>query len=117
MALLENVCQAKVVESIGRPVDTVCSTTLGVDNTLWDTLTVEVREQVDQVVILKEQRAVLADALCLVGVGHGNAIRSCVKGVLGFGVSVVEIVAVDIARAVAIGAVVSRIDCGRCHID
>lgn len=74
MALLEDVCQAKVIESIGRPVDTVCSTTLGVDDTLWDTLAVEVREQVDQVVVLEEERTVLADTLGLVRVRHGNAI-------------------------------------------
>jgi hypothetical protein len=74
VALLEDVCQAKVIESIGRPVDAVCATTLGVDNTLRNTLTVEVREQVDQVVILKKKRAVLADTLGLIGVRHGNAV-------------------------------------------
>ena len=42
MALLEDVCQTKVIESVGSPVDTVRSTTLGVDDTLWDTLAVEV---------------------------------------------------------------------------
>ena len=111
MALLENVCQAKVVESIGRPVDTVCSTTLGVGNTLWDTLTVEVREQVDQVVVLKKERAILADTLGLVRVRHRNAIGGGVKSVLGFGVPVVEVVTVDIARTAAVGAVMSRINC------
>ena len=74
MALLEDVCQADVVQSIGRPVDTMCSTTLGVDDTFGNTLTVEVREQVDQVVVLEKKGAVLADTLSLVGMGHGNAI-------------------------------------------
>jgi hypothetical protein len=74
MALLEDVCQTKVIESVGSPVDTVRSTTLGVDDTLWDTLAVEVREQVDQVVVLEEERAVLADTLSLIRVGHRNAI-------------------------------------------
>jgi hypothetical protein len=42
MALLEDVCKANVVKSIGRPVDTVCSATLCVNDTLGNTLTVEV---------------------------------------------------------------------------
>ena len=54
MALLENVCQAEIVKSISSPVDTVRSTTLCVNNTLGDTLTIEVREQVDQVVVLEK---------------------------------------------------------------
>jgi len=54
MTLLEDVCETDIVKSIGCPVDTVCSTTLCVDNTLRDTLTVEVREQVDQVVVLEK---------------------------------------------------------------
>jgi hypothetical protein len=74
MALLEDICQAKVIESVGRPVNTVCSTTLGVDNTLRDTLAVEVREQVDQVVVLEKERAVLADTLGLIWMRHGDAI-------------------------------------------
>jgi hypothetical protein len=44
MALLEDVCKAKVVKCLSGPVDTVCSSALCVNNTLWDTLTVEVRE-------------------------------------------------------------------------
>ena len=68
------------------------STTLGVDDTLGDTLTVEVRKQVDQVVVLEEKRAVLAGTLCLVGVGHGNAIGSGVEGVLRLGVAVVAVI-------------------------
>jgi len=42
MALLEDVCQADIVKSIGGPIDTVCSATLCVNNTLGNTLAVEV---------------------------------------------------------------------------
>ena len=106
MALLKDVCKANVVKSIGRPVDTVCSATLCVNNTLGDTLTIEVRKQVDQVVVLEKERTVLADTLGLVGVGHGDTSGGCVDGVLGFRIPIIEVVAVDIARAVAVGAVV-----------
>lgn len=106
-ALLEDICQAEVIKSIGRPVESVCSTTLGVNDTLGDTLTIEMREQIDQVVVLEKKRTVLADTLALVRVRHRNAIRGRVKGVLGLGIPVVEIIAVDVARAIAIGAVVS----------
>jgi len=74
MTLLEDVCQADIIKSVGCPVDTVCSTTLGVNDTLGDTLAVEVREQIDQVVILEKKRPVLADTLGLIRVRHGNAI-------------------------------------------
>jgi hypothetical protein len=63
------------------------------------------------VVILEEERAVLADTLSLVRVGHGNAIGGCIDGILGFGIPIIEIVAVNITGAAAIGAVVSRINC------
>lgn len=74
MTLLEDVCKADIIKSIGGPVDTVCSTTLGVNDTLGDTLAVEVREQIDQVVVLEKKRPVLADTLGLIRVRHGNAI-------------------------------------------
>ena len=74
MALLKDICQAEIIKSIGRPVDTVCSTTLGMNDTLGDTLTIEMREQIDQVVVLKKERTVLADTLALVRVRHGDAI-------------------------------------------
>jgi hypothetical protein len=109
--LLEDVCQADIVKRIGCPVDTVCSTTLGVDDTLWDTLAVEVREQVDQVVVLEEKRTVLADTLGLIRVGHGNAIGCCVKGVLGLGASVINVVAVDVTRTVTFRGVVCGFGC------
>jgi hypothetical protein len=47
MALLEDVRQADIIEAIGSPVETVGSSTLGVNDTLRNTLAVEVRNQVD----------------------------------------------------------------------
>ena len=88
----EHVCHAEVIERIGCPVETVGTTTLGVDDTLGNTLAVEVRKQIDQVVVLEEKRAVLAGTLCLVRVGHGNAIGSGVEGVLRLGVAVVAVI-------------------------
>jgi len=51
------------------------------DDTLGDPLTVEVRDEIDQVEVLEEKRTVLAHALDLVRVGHGNAIAGGVDGV------------------------------------
>ena len=41
----------------------VSSSSLGVDDSLRDTFTVEVSKQVDQVEILKEERAILTNSL------------------------------------------------------
>ena len=62
-------------------------------------------------VVLEKERTVLADTLGLIWVRHGNAIGGGVKSILGFGVSIVEVVAVDIARTAAIGTMVGRINC------
>jgi hypothetical protein len=35
---------------------------------LWDTLSIEMRKEVDEVEILKQKRSVLANTLCLIGV-------------------------------------------------
>lgn len=45
--------------------------TLGVDNTLWDTLAVEVGELVDQVEVLEKERAIWTTC-SLVGLSMGN---------------------------------------------
>lgn len=103
----EDVCHAEVVKRVGCLVETVGSTTLGVNDTLGNTLAVEVRKQVDQVMVLEKKRAVLAGTLCLIGVGHGNAVGSGVKSVLRLGVAIVIVVAVGIAIARAVGKVLS----------
>lgn len=70
LAGLEEVCNAEVVERVGGLVVTMCTATLGVYNTLGDTLAVKVGKKVDQMEILQKQRSVLADTLCLVWVWH-----------------------------------------------
>jgi mono/diheme cytochrome c family protein len=69
------------------------------------------------VVVLEEKRAIFTHTLSLVGVGHGNAIGGGVKSVLSFGVPVVNVVAVDVAVALAIGSVLRGINCSGCHVD
>lgn len=105
LVLLEDIRQAKVVQRISGLVETVSATALGVNDTLGDTLAVKVREQIDQVKVLEEQRAVLAHALGLVGVRHGHAIAGGVQGVLRGSVAVVDVVAVDVAVVASIGGV------------
>lgn len=76
LASLEDVGKTKVVKRVGGLVESVGSATLGVNNTLWDTLAVEVRKEVDQVEVLEEKRAVLSDTLGLVRVRHAiDAVR------------------------------------------
>lgn len=107
LALLEDVGKAQVVQRLGSPVETVGTTALSVNDTLGNALAVEVREQINQVEILKEQGTVLAHTLGLVWVRHGNAIAGGVQRVLGGSVAVVDVVAVDVAIAAAIGGVLS----------
>lgn len=68
LAGLENVGAREVVKWGGGPVETVRTTALGVDNAFRNALAVEVREQIYEMEILEQQRAVLAGALRLVGV-------------------------------------------------
>lgn len=58
------------------------SSYLGVDDTLGDALPVEVGEQVDEVVVLEEERSALADSLGLVRVWDGDTIGGRVDEVL-----------------------------------
>ena len=82
LASLEDVGKADVVKRVGGLVVTVSSSTLGVNDTLWNALAVKVREQVYQVEVLEEQRSVLTDSLCLVRVWHWNTIAGGIEGVL-----------------------------------
>jgi len=81
LSRLEDVCQAEVIKRVGSLVNTVGSGALCMDDTLGDPLTVEVRDEIDQVEVLEEKRAVLAHALDLVRVGHRDAIAGGVDGV------------------------------------
>ncbi|KAH0357207.1 CAT1 catalase, partial [Aureobasidium melanogenum] len=96
LAGLENVGHTQVVKRVGGLVVTVGTTTLGVNDTLGNTLAVEVRKKVYQVEVLEEKRTVLSDTLNLVGVRHGDTIAGSVQGVLRGGIAVVVVVAVKV---------------------
>jgi len=87
-SLFEHVGETEVLESIGTFENSVSSTSLGVNNTLGNPLSVKVTEQIDQVEILEQQRSVLAGSLNLVGVGHGHTIASGVNAFRRLGLSV-----------------------------
>jgi hypothetical protein len=53
------------------------------DDTLGDTLTVEVREEVDMMEVLQEKGAMRADLLSSVGLSDGGAVGGGVYGVIG----------------------------------
>lgn len=87
----EHVCHAEIVKRLGACEDTVSPATFGMDNTLRDTLPIEVGDEVDQVKVLKEEGAVGTSPLSFIGMGHRYAIAGGVDGLLRLGVSVVGV--------------------------
>ena len=71
--------------------DPMCSSTFCMNNTLWDTLTVEVGEEVDQVEVLEEERTVWTSSLGLVWMRHRDAIAGGIEGILGLGIPVISV--------------------------
>lgn len=61
------------------------------DDTLRDALSIKVREEIDKVEVLEEERSILSDALCLVGVRHGDTVRRRVDVLLGLSIVVVRL--------------------------
>lgn len=53
------------------------------DDTLGDSLTIEMSEQIDQVEILEQERAILADPLEFLWVWNRSTVGSRVHGLLG----------------------------------
>lgn len=76
----EDVRDRQIIQRIRALEVSMSATAFGMDDTLWDTLTVEVGEQINQVEILEEERTILAGSLCLVWVGCRDAIAGCVEG-------------------------------------
>jgi len=87
----EAVCEADVLERLCALENTVGSGSLGVDDTLRDALSIKVREEIDKVEVLEEERSILSDALCLVGVRHGDTVRRGVDVLLGLSIVVVRL--------------------------
>ena len=89
----EHVGQAEVIERLGALEEAVSSSTFSVDNTLGDPFTIEVREQVDQVEVLKEERSVLASADDLVRVRLRATVGGRVQHLSALGVAVLSVAA------------------------
>jgi 1,4-dihydroxy-2-naphthoyl-CoA synthase len=60
----------------------VCSSSLGVDNSLRDTLAIEMGQQINQVEVLEQERAILANSLVRLWVLNGAAIGGGVDWLL-----------------------------------
>ncbi len=65
------------------------SATFSVDNSLWDSLAVEVGDEVDQVEVLKEEGAICTSTLGLVWMRHWDTIAVGVDGLLGWSIPVI----------------------------
>ncbi len=61
----------------------VSTCALGMDDTLGNTLSVEMGEKVDMVEVLEQQRAIDTCSLCAVGLVDGGTVGSGVEGVVG----------------------------------
>lgn len=102
---MEDVGHTEVVKRVGSLVVTVGTTTLGVNDTLGDTLTVEVGKKVYQVEVLKEKGTILADTLNLVRVRHRDTIAGGVQSVLRRDIAVIVVVAVKVTVLSAVRGV------------
>ena len=60
----------------------ICSGTFRMDNALGDSLAIEVGEKVNQVEVLQQEWAILADTLTGLGVHHRAAIAGSIDGLL-----------------------------------
>jgi hypothetical protein len=60
----------------------VSSGTLGMYNTLWNTLTIKMGQQVNQVEILEQERTILSNSLVSLRVCHGASIGGRVDWLL-----------------------------------
>lgn len=97
LAGLENIGHAEVIHRVGSLVIAMSTASLGVHNTLWDAFAVEVRKEVNQVEVLEEERAVLANSLSLIWMRHWRAVGRGVESLCGRCIAVIVIVAVDVA--------------------
>lgn len=80
--------ETEVFESVCTLPDTMSTSSLGVNDSLRNSLSVEMGEKVDQVEILEQKRSIDTDSLGLVRMRHGDAIGGGVDAVLGLGMTV-----------------------------
>lgn len=85
----EDIGLTQIIHGLGALEGTMSTTALGMDDSLGNPFAVEVRDKIDQVEILQQQRTIGADPLGLVGVRHWHAIAGGVDGVLGLCFAVV----------------------------
>lgn len=79
------------------------STAFGVDDSLWDTLSVEMGDEVDQVEVLEEKWTVGSCTLCLVRMGHWDAIAGGICCLLGGSVPVIFVCSESCSSRIAVG--------------
>ena len=79
---LEHINDCDVADIVGDLELSIGASTLGVNDTLWDSLPVKVCQKVNQVEVLKQQRAVTANALCGLRVEDRTAIGGGVNRLL-----------------------------------
>lgn len=103
-ARFEEIRRTQVIKRVGRLVVAVGSGALCVDDTLRDSLAVEVREQVDEMEVLEQQWAIVACTLGLVWVRVGSTVAQSVEHVLGGRVLVIVVVSVEVAVPAAVCA-------------
>jgi hypothetical protein len=90
-SLLEDVGLAEILEGFRRLEGSMGTTTLGVDDALRNALAVEVGEEINQMEILQQERAILSYTLNLVRVWHRDAIAGAVHDILSLAVSIDDI--------------------------
>ena len=103
----KDVGKAEIIERLGAFEGTVCTAALGVDDALGDTLSVEVGDEVDEVEVLEEERAVCTGTLCFVRVRDRNAIAGGVDGLLAWGVAVIFVGSELSSKGFAVGLAVT----------
>jgi len=91
--VLEDLGKADIFKRLCALEGTVGACTFGVHDTLWDTLSVKVGEEVYQVEVLEEEGTILSDALSLVRVGHGHTVGG---GIGELGGLLILVVVVDL---------------------
>lgn len=111
LAGLEDVGTGEVVHGIGGLVVSMGTATLCVNNSLWDTLAVKVRDQIDQVKVLKEQRAIVSCTLRLVWVRHWSTVAGSIDGVLRSCVAVLMVAKGEVAVLTGVWLGVGRRGC------